>query len=51
MNRLKVIGIVLIVAAPLVGIVLQARWRLLATQRPAETTGMSSMTLPDGTVV
>ena len=51
MNRLKIIGIVLMVAAPLAGIVLQARWRLLATQRPAEITGMSSTTLPDGTVV
>ena len=51
MNRLKIIGIVLIVAAPAAGVILQAGWRLLTTQRPAEITGMSSTTLPDGTVM
>jgi hypothetical protein len=44
-------GVLLIVAAALLGIILQCGWGLLASQRPAEVVSQSTSTQPDGTVV
>ncbi len=50
MRSLKLLGIVLLVLAPLAGTILQTRWSLLARGRPARMVSQSTTREPDGTV-
>jgi hypothetical protein len=50
MRNLKLLGIVLLVLAPLAGIILQTRWGLLASGRPAQMVSQSTTREPDTVV-
>ena len=50
MRNLKLLGIVLLVLAPLAATILQTRWGLLASGRPAQMVSQSTTREPDGTV-
>ena len=51
MRNLKLLGIVLLVLAPLAGTILQTRWGLPASGCPAQMVSHSTTREPDGTVV